>query len=505
MARLTDLPTEILVDVLEDPSFPSNTLYALVLTCRRLHLIALSIYFARHSRAGTPRSMVVRMRADRQDLLATLQMALFVPEIKDFTFIFPHPSCVTIFPLLPHLRRVQRYIARLQSVQKVTLQLDEDRSRCLSVGGPRALRDWTTHLGGLLNCIVTKGCTSLTMRYGNQLTKPSAPNPDAARRGVQIDRLLTFLPAFIRSSPTVQRWGSRVEMTPPSSSRHPYKLQSLTIQSPILIVHPGLNWTLPILKHSQITSLTLGRGTEEASVWTAVLPQIASAVWSLTSLTFLDADFLPSADILEFISHLPLLEYLAILSRRDTESRPLVGPLSPLRHLETLRTSPTFVRHFLRHPACFPQIKSICILWPDYYTPSTVGVLGPVLAETMDTLHTRGLSPSLSISFSSVLVMDRADVSAKYSHGGFSHGGFPSLLQDIIAMEITSFNGTFWASDVPYVTAWIALCPRVQRVDITLAESSNVDGPYIAQALEPTEFLNKVTVDGTDYALVCCC
>ncbi|KAJ7779869.1 hypothetical protein B0H16DRAFT_1878495 [Mycena metata] len=464
MARLTDLPTETLVQIFEDPLFPSDTLCALALTCRRLHLITFSVYFARHGIDGTPHSILVRMRVDRRYLLATLQMARFIPEIEDFTFIFPHPSCLSIFPLLRHLRRVQNYIARLPSVQKVTLQLDDEQSQYLAVGGPRALRDWATHLEGLLNCIVSKGCTSLTMRYGNQMTKPSPKNASP------ISRLLTSLRR------------RRVGMSPPSSPSHSYKLQALTIRSSILIINPGRDWTLAMLKHSQIASLTLGRGMEEAGVWTAALPQIASAARSLPSLTILDADLLPPTDILEFIFRLPFLEHLAIASRRDTESRPLPGPISPLDTLQRCE---------------HPHFQSICILWPDIYDPAKVGVLGVVFGEIMDTVHTRGLSPTFSISCSSGIAMFRANARAQYSSGGF-----PSLLQQTTAVEIPSITGGFWAADLPDVTAWIALCPRLRRVDITLLKSSNVAGAQMAQALEPTEYLNKVTVNGVDYALV---
>ncbi|KAJ6595127.1 hypothetical protein DFH09DRAFT_159014 [Mycena vulgaris] len=106
---ILDLPTEILVDILENPTFPIDTLYALASLSRRLHFIALPIYFSRHGMPSTPNSVVITMRMNRKDLLSALQIALFIPQIDSITCIFPHPSCTSIFPILPHLRRLESH------------------------------------------------------------------------------------------------------------------------------------------------------------------------------------------------------------------------------------------------------------------------------------------------------------------------------------------------------------------------------------------------------------
>jgi hypothetical protein len=98
---ILDLPTEILVEILDSPTFPSETLYALALLCRRLHFLVLPMYFSRHGTISTPNSIVISMRTDRRDLLSALQTALFIPQIDTLTCIFPHPCCTGIFKLLP--------------------------------------------------------------------------------------------------------------------------------------------------------------------------------------------------------------------------------------------------------------------------------------------------------------------------------------------------------------------------------------------------------------------
>ncbi|KAJ6621940.1 hypothetical protein B0H10DRAFT_2187755 [Mycena sp. CBHHK59/15] len=125
-----DLPSEILAIILENPNFPDNTLYSLALLCRRLHFIALPIYFSRNGMDYQSKSVVIAMRADGRDMLAALHTALFVSSMEKITCIFPHPSCTSIFPLLYHLQRVKGLVWRFPSVKEVILQLNVRGSIC---------------------------------------------------------------------------------------------------------------------------------------------------------------------------------------------------------------------------------------------------------------------------------------------------------------------------------------------------------------------------------------
>ncbi|KAJ7916846.1 hypothetical protein B0H13DRAFT_2446201 [Mycena leptocephala] len=141
---ILDLPTEILVTILDRSIVSIHSLRSLAVLCRRLQFIALPIYFSRHGLTPTSKSVVINMTSNRRDLLAVLQMALFIPETENITCIFSHPSCVSIFPVLRHLKRLQTYISRLLSVNDVTLIMDDVDSACLSFGNnDRALRAWT--------------------------------------------------------------------------------------------------------------------------------------------------------------------------------------------------------------------------------------------------------------------------------------------------------------------------------------------------------------------------
>ncbi|KAJ7435439.1 hypothetical protein FB451DRAFT_1194674 [Mycena latifolia] len=66
----------------------------------------------------------------------------------------PRHSCTSILPFLEHVDRLERFIAGAPSLKNIALQLDTPSSICLSVSGDEALRAWTRHFGGLLNCIL---------------------------------------------------------------------------------------------------------------------------------------------------------------------------------------------------------------------------------------------------------------------------------------------------------------------------------------------------------------
>ncbi|KAJ6595144.1 hypothetical protein DFH09DRAFT_159175 [Mycena vulgaris] len=502
---ILDLPTEILVDILENPTFPTNTLYALALLSRRLHFIALPIYFSRHGMPSTPNSVVITMQTDRKDLLSALQIALFIPQIDSIACIFPHPSCTSIFPILPHLRRLESLIARLSSVKHVTLQLDTMGSICLSVGDDQALRGWTSHLESLLNCIVEKRCSSLTMVHGGQFTRayelsPPAPCGRWTRRGLfaSLLRLCSRdmpAPEFMRVSRQGQ---SCVEMNMPSSVSRSSHLTSLDIQSAILILPPGLHWTLAALRHCHTIPLTLGLLSVEANTWTTVLPLIASAGPNLTTIVLQGAETVPDGDILAFLSQLPLLTDVIIASKNPTSIYPYGTPIIPFRHLEQLRAPPNFIQHFLRHhPACFPQIKYICISWPIHPPSIDVVVLCALIASIISRLDARGLAPELSVSLDTMM----------YRYAFTSNGLNDDLrkcLDRIQALEIRVLP--FFFTDVGEMGSWIAIFRSVRRVDITLLNSRpadiRLDVGRLVKAIKPTDFLDRISVNGEVYQLV---
>ncbi|KAJ6578193.1 hypothetical protein B0H19DRAFT_1122635 [Mycena capillaripes] len=497
---ILDLPTEILVNILEHPTFPTNTIYALALLCRRLHFIALPIYLSRHGFTPASNSVVIAMEADRPDLLTALQTALFTPQTARITCIFPHPSCTSIFPLLSHLQRLENYVSRLPSVEQVTLHLDTKGSACLCVGDDPALRAWVGHLESLLNCIVGKQCSSLTMLHGGQFTRAY----EVVRPVARTSPLQRLLSALLRRNETQvfrrapHQGPMRIEMGPCHRSS---KLTSLEIQSAILMVPPGLRWTLTAFRNCPITSLTLGRGVEEPIIWRVVLPLIASAARRITSLTLVEAEFLSDGDILDFVARLPRLRHLTISSRNQTELRqPERAPPIPLRSLEILRAPPRLIQPLLRHPSPVPKIKYIYLLWPEVYIAHNIDVFTSTLSTMLRTLDAHGRAPRIIVSVNTMM----------YRAASLTHhhptGELRMFLDRIDTLEITAVP--FFFTDIPDMVAWIALFRRVKRVEITLSTLPFAEADFeqdvarLVGAIKATELLDKVTVNGETYELV---
>jgi hypothetical protein len=80
------------------------------------------------------------------------------------------------------------------------------------------------------------------------------------------------------------------------------------------------------------------------------------------------------------------------------------------------------------------------------------------------------------------------------------------LLNHIVAVEIDAPRFHFSSVDVREIALWIALFPRVRRVDITVLEwkipaiRDNISG--LIEAVRPTECLKKIHLNGEAFDLV---
>ncbi|KAJ7148055.1 hypothetical protein C8R43DRAFT_1129212 [Mycena crocata] len=281
-AGLLDLPTEILHKIFDTRAFPTDTLYHIAVLSRRLRSIALPVYLSRNGMDLASNSATITMRIDRLDLLSRLQIALFISFMERITFILPHPSCTSIAPFLAQLKRVESFISRLSFVREVTLQLYSiEYSQCLSVGDDNILRTWTSRFGALLNSILQAKCTALTVVHGSYLTRSyELIPPGFFRKYFRAKDAAAFRHDLRQGKDTVS-----VPLPLSGASSH---LTTLNIQSTTLIMPPGLNWTLGILRHASLTSLTLHMSAlVEPLTWRIVLPQLASTAPHLMALSLL--------------------------------------------------------------------------------------------------------------------------------------------------------------------------------------------------------------------------
>ncbi|KAJ6617643.1 hypothetical protein B0H10DRAFT_2032377 [Mycena sp. CBHHK59/15] len=512
-----DLPSEILAIILENPNFPDNTLYSLALLCRRLHFIALPIYFSRNGMDYQSKSVVIAMRADGRDMLAALHTALFVSSMEKITCIFPHPSCTSIFPLLYHLQRVKGLVWRFPSVKEVILQLDVRGSICLSVGDDEALRAWASNLGDLLNCIVDRKCSSLTVRYGGQLTKAfevflpqvlrTVPRKSIRDLLARVGRLISPLKRRISQDPT---WVFRrvfqqgddpvmVSMPPDLCSSD---LTSLHIQSAILILPPCLHWTLTALRQCSITSLTLSEIYLDTDAWSIVLKLIAETAPTLTSVSLIELRSISDLDIVTFCSRLKLLENLEIDTKNFSPPNPLgfeYGSMPEFQHLSRLRAPSEFILYFLRCHNSLPGIQSLCLSCPTVQTHHTsldIHSLSRRLSLIIRTLGEHCLNPTLSLSLNSMFYhLVSPDITTELSDD------LHMSLDRILGLEITILP--FFFADIADMAGWIRVFRRVQCVRITLESplDTTAHAERLVEAIQPMQFLEMVEVNGKSYSL----
>jgi hypothetical protein len=165
------------------------------------------------------------------------------------------PSCTSIFHFLPHLKRVEGPISCLPSIKNVPLELDVEGRRSLPVGNDKALKAWTSHLESLLNRILITQCSSLTVSYGTCFTNAySLPWKSLTLMQSHRSSLLERLTSSPRMS-VVLHWAldfrrlakqgvMDLHLALPLESSRVSRLTSLRIESVILFLPPGLNWTL---------------------------------------------------------------------------------------------------------------------------------------------------------------------------------------------------------------------------------------------------------------------
>jgi hypothetical protein len=99
LAGISDLPTKILVNILEDLIISTKTLYFLALLSQQLNYITLPLYCQQNSIDLHTNSARIILHANRPDLLSGLQICPWVSLMHWVECIFPHPSCTDIIPL----------------------------------------------------------------------------------------------------------------------------------------------------------------------------------------------------------------------------------------------------------------------------------------------------------------------------------------------------------------------------------------------------------------------
>ncbi|KAK7050110.1 hypothetical protein R3P38DRAFT_2861998 [Favolaschia claudopus] len=407
LARFTDLPDELIISIFEDPEFSVESLYFMALLSRRLHRIALAIYFSRHKIDLNTKKLTVYLKADDSlDTLSFLRLSLHIDSLEYLSCTIPHPSCTVIHPVVNQMNRLRSLISRLSSIGQVVLIFADGHAsqtyHCLAFGDDARLRTWAHTLGGLLRDILQAGCKHLTVVNGSYLTGSYEILP-VSSSPLFIKRILyphsSTAPGFRRSWPQGTE-DTRVPVLDPSS-KDPFLLSSLCIESPIFLIPPAFDWTLSALRHAPITSLTIAvpsaRLRDSTELWTHILPSIAfTAAPHLTDLKLTEVEAHHADLVLSvLVANLPHLttldiDFLHWFWHLELSAPPKTSRRS-LRRLTSLRTIPILAQHLLSRWS-LPALRNLTLIWwiPDGQA-SEFHFVRPVLSV----MRTLSKSPSL--------------------------------------------------------------------------------------------------------------
>ncbi|KAJ6490376.1 hypothetical protein C8R47DRAFT_1320054 [Mycena vitilis] len=398
------LPNELLLLILGHPDLPSAALLNLSMLCRRLNYLALPIYFEKHGMQDPAENANLALRLDNRDALSALQMALFIPAVTKISCSFPD-SETSVRPLFPHIRRLRALLTRLEFVRQVTLVLGTSGGFCSATG--EGAETWALEFGELLNTILKRGCTSITLRYGTYFYKAYELYPHRAGPANALKTAVrNLLPGRLHTVPHIgwevlQMTAGLTPMELDSEARSLSTLTHFMIESAILLTPPCFSWMLSALRHSPITTLGFHGVTLPHNNWSAVLPPIANCVPALTELNLSDLYGLSGVDVLLFLTKLSRLEILTVgyteYSRFVQSSFPDSAPVPKLQELTHLHAPSPLIYHLLRKKA-LPNLTSLCIT-PRRLIVGFRGIrhIGRSVSDIVRRLDKYKLAPTISL------------------------------------------------------------------------------------------------------------
>ncbi|KAJ7654638.1 hypothetical protein DFH06DRAFT_518436 [Mycena polygramma] len=348
LARLSDATTRRIFQFLED-----SELYDLSMTCTRMHKPALSMLLCRRG-IPNPFDSVDLLLGDMSNTLQVLRVALFLPSIKRLSLRFSPGitpgSMVAPFPpltlvqlqataddLQTEMRRLDRFLRKLESVRDITLTLPGSlewnlRDVTLELGDTSDIFAWSPVVS-FLQEIVEKHCTSLRVTQS-----PFWAQSRSVARPANATRL--------RSLPDLYKKITKRKLEPHLTALarwdgvkyHPHKhplthtshITHFHIESTVLLFPGAAGWTFSVLKSSPIISLRLSGLSIDRWDWDLISSKLVHAVPNLLELDIDD---------------------------REIEPDCLIWMLNRLSKLTALRVGPR-MSVYLTYPRIFPSVGS---------------------------------------------------------------------------------------------------------------------------------------------------
>ncbi|KAJ7181477.1 hypothetical protein C8R43DRAFT_271612 [Mycena crocata] len=365
-----DLPDDVLLIVF---GYLGDELYSLSHMSRRLNLLALPTYLA-HKGIPNP-SELCDFRLVNQptggDVLSALNSALFLREIKHVSCQFRPGGIISCY--LDHIERLTAFLHKFSSVESVSLSLVD----LGNVDGELVdlLRDnWRRVFGALLNVILEKSCTSLTIR-GAPYLKPSPDEP-----------LWPSADAAVRLSSAAQANSS---------------IRSFSFHPNMALSYFGILWTFSALRCSQLSVLSV------RVISGTLLTVIGQELPNLPELEVVSCSDLLDHQLLALLCKLTRLTRLSLPIKANIQGKApfaeRVVPAFPC--LQHLIAPVPFITHFLMADKPFPALEALEIRTATDVPYPADWPLGRLLAS----LRERGPTPTPTIAL---------EIALMYKYGG---------------------------------------------------------------------------------------
>ncbi|KAF8061706.1 hypothetical protein FPV67DRAFT_292767 [Lyophyllum atratum] len=366
---LLDLPNEILLSIFEHIE---DDLYTLAQLSRRLHHLALPIYLA-HKGMSPFTGELVLFDERSEDVLQALSIALFRPTLKCVwcTFNFERP-------VLKYVRGLVRLVERLEVLHETHLDftnlrrfgnrdrisVDADwRERVAEATGDAEMEgvdvDWAMEFQVLLDAILAKGCTTLTVCLSGWGTF-SCPEelasfiPSAGRFSwcFRENSVMGCLASGIRNL-----LGKGKEAT--TRPRMAGLLETFNLHSAMLLQAELCTWTIRTLNTSSISTLSLRNLDIHPEAWAIILPSIALPLLSALSIDLCSIRYPELSVFLQRHPHVQRLYLGRSLREPPSEDLP---PSDFLRNATHLSAAPAYLNHLLTLNSSLPALKELSII-----------------------------------------------------------------------------------------------------------------------------------------------
>ena len=481
---LSDLPTEILCKIFE--GFTVYNLFNVSLVSRRLHYVALPLYFSRLGLSDTlcPSPTIV-LQKNSLKALPGLQVSTFITSVKKLSCTFCPPGRV----LLKDMARLIDFIDRVSHIEEVVFDFadfDYWVSICPGFTDLPSPEVIASALDKLLAIALGKSCSNLSIQRGadfmtmsirthSRLERQRSLIDDLAQKDLQQPRNLQNprkLKGIRRKVFNLFRLKPPAE--PPSSdSSEPEhqtpvvmhldaikstQLQTLEIHSPLLLGPHFIDLTTKILMKSYLTFLSFRHYGGQVEMENIISLMDRIRIPTLLHLGFFAASNAEPSHLMNFISRHPTLESLDLGDTDFTgENFDLAGTVMP-------RTTKLCARHeyvhlLLSHPHFMPNLRSVTIVWPcmDRVTGSAIQSKFLAAATRLQKLS--------YISYKLIIITDPSRwVSLPCDSASRGQG---STLQRVENLQVASARRKFSRNAMKSVSLWIQRMPALRHLSFT--------------------------------------